>query len=224
MEAPDAAEAMGDAVLMAHAVLGCLAFALVFPVGGIIIRALRTRFTLWLHAGWQMVGWAMAVVTLGTGIWLANSDGYLSPGSLKYHVVVGLVATLGIVLQPVTGWMHHVLFKRVGGRTAWSYAHIVWGVAMVTLGAINGAFGLVLEHRETKYIIVYGVLAAVVWATWIGISAMAQLARRRTKQAKVVETSSYRDGSGSHHGSMGERGLGGQPGEKANAPTAHHSA
>lgn len=215
-------------MLLAHGVLGCLAFALIFPLGGILIRALRTRLALWLHVGAQMAGWAMAVVTLGTGIWLADSDGYLSPGSLKYHVVVGLIACLGIVLQPVTGWVHHLLFKRsggAGGRTAWSYAHIVWGVAMVTLGTLNGAFGLVLEDIATKYIVVYGVLAGVIWAAWMGISVMAQLARRRTQgQAKVVETGSYRDGSGSHDGSLGERGLVAGSGEKPDVPRGHHAA
>lgn len=163
--------------------MGCLAFALVFPTGGIIIRTLRSRLTLWIHAGWQVTGLAMAIATLGTGIYKALDEGYLSGPGLKYHVVVGLVAISGVMLQPVTGWVHHLLFKRVGGRTLWSYAHMFWGIGMVTLGAINGAFGLVLEHRETKYIVVYGVLAGLVWAVWMALSVFSQLARRKRMAA-----------------------------------------
>lgn len=160
-----------------HGVLGCLAFALFFPVGGILIRTVRSRFTLYIHAAWQTTAWLMALATMAIGIWLAG-DEYMGTS----HVAVGLVAVCSVSLQPFTGWVHHVMFKRVGGRTAWSYAHVFWGIGTVTLGIVNGGLGLQLAHAETKYCIVYGVLAAVVWLCWMGVSAFAQLKRRRARQ------------------------------------------
>lgn len=200
VEQAEAKAPIPASLVLAHGVIGCLAFAFVFPVGGIIIRALRWRATLWLHAGWQAAGLAMAVVTLGTGVYKALDEGYLSGPSLKYHTVLGILSICGVALQPVTGWAHHLLFKRSGGRTAWSYAHVLWGIAMVTLGTINGAFGLVLEHRETKYIIVYGVLAGAVWAAWMALSVFAQLTRgkkRAAARARAADANSSRTAGGS---------------------------
>lgn len=166
-----------------HGVIGCIAFAFVFPVGGIMIRALPFRFTLWLHAAWQMIGWMLAIVVMGMGLSYENGE-YIKAGN--FHAVIGLVACLGVIIQPVTGWVHHVMYKKLGGRTGWSYAHIVFGILVVTLGIINGGLGLWMEGKEQKYMIAYGVPAAAIWVVWLGISVLSQLKRSRSPTTRAV--------------------------------------
>lgn len=167
-----------------HGSLGCLAFGFVFPIGGIIIRTLRGRYVVYIHAAWQILGWAMAVVTMGTGIWMAREVEYLD----EYHVAIGLTAVCGVTVQQFTGWIHHRLYKKKGRRTLWSYVHVFWGIAVVTLGAINPPFGMQLAFAEIpKYYIVYGVPAAIVWLTWMIVSIVSQVKRARSGADKIVE-------------------------------------
>lgn len=161
---------------MAHGILGCLAFAFFFPAGGIIIRVLPYRWTIWLHTAWQLFAYAMAIATMAMGIWMAQSEAeYME----TYHARIGLVVVCVLFLQPFTGVVHHLGFKKSGGRTLFSYAHVFLGMALVTLGIINGGFGLQLAGAERRYVIVYGVLAAVVWLVWMGLSVLSQARRRR---------------------------------------------
>lgn len=153
-----------------------------FPTGGILLRALlpRWRHAVRLHAAWQAAGWALALATLGVGVRMADEEGYLRAGN--FHAVIGLVACVGVGVQPVTGWVHHRLYKKggVGGRTGWSYAHVAWGWGTVTLGVVNGGLGWWMEEVEGKYLVAYGVLAAAIWVLWVGTSVLSQLKGRRT--------------------------------------------
>lgn len=159
-----------NSVLMAHAVLGCLAFAVLFPIGGTIIRQMGAR-GLWLHAAWQSVTYAMAVAAMGCGIWMANATHQLG----EAHAIVGLVVVCGLVVQPFTGILHHALFRKRGRRTWVSYMHIFWGVPLVTLGIVNGGLGLELAGERAYVKIMYGVFAGLVWAVWLSTSMWAVL-------------------------------------------------
>lgn len=178
-EVSSSSEALESRIEKAHGILGCLAFAFFFPVGGIIIRRLPGPFTLWIHAIWQIIAWMMALVTLGMGIWMAKGTDYIE----TYHAIIGIFVIAGISIQPITGFFHHLLFKKVGHRTFWSYAHLFWGIPLITLGAINGGFGLQLNGADRVYCIVYGVFAALIWLIWMLVSVFSQ--RQRTARSKV---------------------------------------
>lgn len=138
---------------------------------------------------------------MGLGLWLARTIGYIELKHLQYHVAIGLVAVCGVSMQPVTGWVHHRIFKSTGGqRTGWSTVHVGWGIAVVTLGAINGGFGLVLAFAPRKYYFIYGVPAAAVWVTWMTVSVVSQ-ARRGRSQPKKIEEQSLRGGGDANHDS-----------------------
>lgn len=155
--------------------LGCLAFAFFFPVGGILLRLVPGRPAVWLHALWQILGWLAALSTLGMGVWMAKGTEYIESN----HAILGLFVIAAVSVQPVTGLVHHLRFKRVGRRTAWSYAHMAWGIPVITLGIINGGLGLQLNGAAAKYVIVYAVFAAFIWLCWMAVSVLAQVKRGR---------------------------------------------
>lgn len=135
----------------------------------------------------------LALVTLGMGVWLAKGTEYIE----TYHAIIGIFVIASICVQPVTGWVHHMFFKKTGTRGVWSFLHRFWGIGMITLGAINGGFGLQLAGADNKYVIVYAVMAALIWVVWMSISIVSQCfgGFRRRKAARL----------GSKVGSDGER-------------------
>ncbi|KAK2608308.1 hypothetical protein N8I77_006926 [Diaporthe amygdali] len=168
------AERVADNIQTAHGILGCLAFALFFPMGAVLIRIFPRRITVWLHAAWQIFTWCIALAVMAMGIWMARGNEYMQ----SYHAKIGLVVVSGLVLQPFTGLLHHLRFKKTGGRTLMSYVHIWWGIPLITLGTINGGFGLQLAGSSRTYTIVYGVFAAIIWVGWMILSFLSQCLKR----------------------------------------------
>lgn len=60
-----------ERVMIAHGTVMGLAFALFFPIGSILIRILSFSGLVWVHAATQLLGYALAIVGLGTGIHIA---------------------------------------------------------------------------------------------------------------------------------------------------------
>jgi hypothetical protein len=54
-----------------HGVLMGIATVLVFPIGGLIARLSKSRYTLWIHVGSQLFGLALLLAGFGAGIWTA---------------------------------------------------------------------------------------------------------------------------------------------------------
>lgn len=124
----------------------------------------------------------MAVTCLALGLYMAWGNAYLG----TYHAILGIIAVAGVFLQPISGYLHHRFYKKRHSRTGVSYLHIFAGIGFITLGAINAGFGLELNGADTKFMIVYGVFAALIWLIWMAVSAMAQL-RRGRQQAAALE-------------------------------------
>lgn len=56
---------------IAHGTIMGLAFALLFPTGGIIIRVLSFRGLIWVHAGLQTLTYTLALAGMGLGVYIA---------------------------------------------------------------------------------------------------------------------------------------------------------
>lgn len=56
---------------ISHGVLMGIATVLVFPIGGLIARLSKSRYTFWIHVGCQLFGLALLLAGFGTGIWTA---------------------------------------------------------------------------------------------------------------------------------------------------------
>lgn len=182
-------------IRMAHAVLGLLAFGLFFPLGSILIRLSSFRAAVWLHAAWQLFTLAMTVTTLGIGIRMAKDPTQAQNNFLSEpHTNIGLVTiSLLLVLQPATGILHHKSFRRWGNRTAFSYAHILYGIPLITLGAINGGLGLQLSAEPLKYTVTYGVLAGVVWVLWMSATLISHTRRESSLYQDTTKTVSGKE-------------------------------
>jgi hypothetical protein len=88
-----------DNVLMAHGIVGPVAWVLMFPIGAIAIRTLSFRGLIWLHAGWMILAYILVLSSMGLGIWLALTTGQLD----AYHSIIGLIVVCSLLFQPVTG-------------------------------------------------------------------------------------------------------------------------
>lgn len=185
------------------------AFAFLMPMGAILIRAARLRNLVWYHAAIMIFAYALALVGLGLGVYIAivpESQVFKLPLDLVIsrrscsltvfksqivasngHPIIGILVVGLLLLQPPLGIIHHYIFKRKQTRTIWSTVHVWWGRALVTVAIINGGLGLQLSGDIVKGEIAYGVIAGVIWLTWM-----------------VVSTSSY-FGSGDIRAGQGEK-------------------
>lgn len=89
------------------------------------------------------------------------------------------------IIQPVVGFIHHKVFKKLQKRQVWSYLHLANGRIGITLGIINGGLGLHLANASEYLKRVYAIVAAIMWALWMAVAIWAELRRiRRGRQAK----------------------------------------
>lgn len=86
------------------------------------------------------------------------------------HPIIGIIVVGLLLLQPPLGLIHHYIFKRKHIRTKWAIAHVWWGRALITVAIINGGLGLQLGGNSEKGEIAYGVIAGVIWLTWVIVS------------------------------------------------------
>lgn len=71
---------------------------ILFPVGSVIVRVVPGRFAVWVHAGFQMIAWAVYVAAVGVGIYLVSlvgdalpGGGFVSLASFSLLLVLGLL-------------------------------------------------------------------------------------------------------------------------------------
>lgn len=170
--------------LKAHGIIGPVTFVLLFPIGAIMIRLLSFPGLVYLHAAWQLIALALACVTLGLGLWLANTLDYRD----RSHAIIGIVAISGILVQPFTGLAHHLIYTRRGRPNVATYPHVWWGRAFIILGIVNGGLGLDLADDTHGGKTAYIVVAALMGALWIGVDVLALVRgfRSRDGNGKVL--------------------------------------
>lgn len=174
-------------ILVAHGVIASLAFVLLFPVGGILIRLFSFRGLIWVHAGLQAVTYVLYIVAFGLGIYMANTYNLMD----RAHVRIGIVLLVVLLAQPILGVVHHKMFKKHGKRTVWSQVHIWLGRIIIPLGMINGGLGLELAANASTdgHVIAYAVCAAVMGVAYIVAIVLGE--RKRRKAAANVTPPSY---------------------------------
>jgi hypothetical protein len=156
-------------ILKAHGVILPVAFVLMFPTGAVAIRLLSFPGLVWVHAGWMIITWLLAIAGMALGIWLANTSHQLD----RAHAIIGIVVVVALLAQPITGLTHHILFKRYVRPNAATYPHVWWGRAVITLGIINGGLGLQLANNTTNGKIAYAIVAAFMWLLWMTVIVIA---------------------------------------------------
>ena len=151
-------------IILVHAVLACVAFVALFPIGGILIRVATFTGCIWVHVALQSFAHVIYLAAFGLGIYLANSFGQMS----EAHAIIGIALFMILLGQPLFGYLHHKMFKKYGHRTFWSYMHLWHGRVAVLLGIVNGGLGIQLAGNVPKSrVIAYSVIAAIMGLAYI---------------------------------------------------------
>jgi hypothetical protein len=160
-----------------------IAFVILFPFGAIAIRIMSFRNLVWFHAGWMVFTYIIVLASMGMGVWIAVATNQID----TTHSIIGLVVVGSLLVQPVTGLVHHLLFRHRGRPNAATYPHIWWGRAIITLGIINGGLGLQLTENTTTGEIVYGVVAGAMWLLWMAVILLAFIKSRGKLEGETGE-------------------------------------
>ena len=198
---------------IAHGTIMGLAFVLFYPSGAMIIRLSSFPGVVWVHVGIQLFAYLFALAGLGLGIYIGVTPSYrvscsrvppslpetsfrlivepkpltnLYPQLNLYHPVIGLVVIGCLLIQPILGYIHHVMYTRKGKRTLWSTAHVWFGRVILTLGIINGGLGLRFAKNTRTGEIAYGVIAGVVWVSWLAVAVWATAYKKGEKGGRKV--------------------------------------
>lgn len=196
----------GDTLTTAHGTLASLAFVALFPAGAILIRVANFAGLVWLHAAIQTVGFLLFIAAFGLGIYIATQLSLLG----SYHPIIGIVLFVVLFSQPVTGLLHHKMFKTHGGRGIFSFLHLGIGRVVILLGLINGGLGLMLADATTGEKTAYAVCAAVVGVMYIAAAVFGEVRMSKRKAAGSAEGSTFSESKKGHQqlGSAADGGDG----------------
>jgi ABC-type multidrug transport system fused ATPase/permease subunit len=187
----------------AHGILACLAWVAIFPIGGIMIRLLSFPRLLWVHAGLQITGYCLYIAAMVLGILLSINPKFWRMHDK--HVIIGLILFVSFFFQGITGYVHHLMYKKEGRRTAVSFIHLWTGRVCITLAMINAGFGFQLTHKGTGtwQVKTYTVFAVVMWVLYVVSIVVGE--RRKRRQAKERAGANIAAVNGSTSDSGGSR-------------------
>jgi len=197
-----------ERVRLAHGSLAGIAFVGLFPIGAILIRLASFKGVVWVHAAIQAIATILYVAAFGLGIWMWTSaplDGHI-------HPIIGCVIFAVLLIQPLTGFLHHRFFvkraknaaagENISSRTWSSYLHLFTGRAVVLLGIINGGLGLWLAQVMGSLLYAYSALAGIMGFAYIVAIIVGEWRRSKQlrQQRREQPAQTHRLGSGSTAG------------------------
>ncbi|OAA68095.1 integral membrane protein [Niveomyces insectorum RCEF 264] len=163
-------------VLAAHGIIMALVMVVLYPLGASLMPLLGKWY---IHGIWQGLAYLLMWAGFALGVRTAQQRGLLFAGPGNTHTVLGTVTVAALGIQPFLGLLHHHLFKRTGGRTYVSHAHIWWGRVFMIIGIVNGGLGLKLASASHSLIVAYAVTSAVLFVAYIVAKAVGSLFLRR---------------------------------------------
>lgn len=164
--------------------MASVSFVILFPIGAIALRLFSGPAVVWIHAGYMLFVYAVVFAALGMGIWMAVVGSMVG----STHAVVGIVVLGGLVVQPVTGWVHHVMYGKRGRPDLAEGVHVWWGRAVVVLGIVNGGLGLKLAMQSTKNKMIYGIVAGIIGLIWMVAIFIVFINNRGVTKSELGET------------------------------------
>ncbi|KAK3065063.1 hypothetical protein LTS18_012044, partial [Coniosporium uncinatum] len=152
---------------VAHGIVMCVAFFLIFPLGGIVLRVLRISHLARWHGLLQSLGILLFTVGTGLGGWSAT---VARQALCDPHAIIGFFLIPLLLLQPAYGVIAYRYFLRTNGqRGRWSHVHTWLGRITVLVGIIDGGLGLQYSNASEGAEIGYAVAAVLVIAVWTGV-------------------------------------------------------
>lgn len=168
------------------------------PVGGILIRSgIKSAWVLRLHALLQSIGLLVFIVAAALGIYIIRQTSQFDPWE-DSHTKFGVAILALAFIQPVTGYVHHLIYKRRSaavtkgtslikpGRTTFGNAHIWLGRALIVAAMANGGLGIRLSGQRpyasnvTPKAIAYGVGTGLMFVLYVVFVVLGE--RRRSKE------------------------------------------
>jgi len=172
-------------VVIAHAVMGILAWVIFFPLGAVLIRLIKSPSAARTHGFVQVFAYSLFIAGAGMGIWMAKTTQQLD----AYHCLIGLVLLSVAGIQAFAGYLQHVLYKKGRRTVPLNFTHVWLGRALITLGMINGGLGLLLSSDGSRPdYIAYGVVTTIIWLCYITVVVVVQR-RKRPEQTQLKEAS-----------------------------------
>ncbi|POR37821.1 Uncharacterized protein TPAR_01969 [Tolypocladium paradoxum] len=189
-----------DGMVKAHGIIMTIVFLIGYPTGAFLMPVVGK----WLiHAGWQVL--AFAVMWIGFGIGKIAANRYDQVSARVYilrcilgmlantyqlpikwftepHVQLGTIVCIMMVLQPVLGWMHHRNYLKYQRRTPVSHFHMWYGRALLIIGIVNGGIGLQLARASTGYIVAYSVIAVIAVSMYVAGAIYGEMKLRGQKK------------------------------------------
>lgn len=155
-----------------------------------MIRLCHSPSTLWAHAGLQIGAYVMYTAAVGLGIYIALNPNL---GELQdKHPIIGLSLFGLLLFQAPAGWMHHLGYKKYGGRTLWSYIHLWIGRVAIPLGIVNAGFGFILSGTTGTGPTAYAAVAAIIWAAYLVSVVIGEQQRRKKLAESTISQMSMR--------------------------------
>lgn len=159
-----------------HGVVMAVGFLGLFPLGLVMIR-MNSGKGRPFKRHWRVQVLATTVAVVGAMIGGRLSKWHMPKTS---HQWLGVGIVVGLVVQSVLGWRHHVDFVRIKRRTWISHGHIWLGRFLVAGGLVNVVLGMLLAGKgagSVWLVVAVGVLEAAGLGYWLW------RAERQRKQA-----------------------------------------
>ncbi|KAK5628249.1 hypothetical protein RRF57_003964 [Xylaria bambusicola] len=157
----------------AHGIIMSIVMVVLYPIGS----ALMPLFGNWvLHGVWQMGSFFLMWAGFAIGVVLSQRTG-IEFGST--HTLLGTVVVALFGVQPIGGYLHHLHYVKYQKRGLVSYGHIWYGRVLLVLGIVNGGLGLELATADRSLVVAYSVVAAVLFAIYIGGAILGEVKRAR---------------------------------------------
>ncbi|KAI9772616.1 MAG: hypothetical protein M1839_002429 [Geoglossum umbratile] len=168
------------AVRLAHFVLMVGSILVILPLGALSLRVLNFPGLVAFHATTQLV--ALTFVFAGFGLGLYYRIKTFQAYSSQPHFILGTTIVGMLVLQPIFGFIHHSLYKKLQKRTFASYLHIWWGRIIFILALTNGVLGLKLTDsdigNQKPGFIVYSIIVGIIGTIYIAVTVGVQFKRK----------------------------------------------
>lgn len=173
-----------------HGAILAITFVVLFPTFASLLHLLpSSKPVVKIHASLQAISATLAIVGFGLGIYL-NSQVTIKG---KYHQTIGfIVIILLVIVQPILGIRHHVLFRRTQRKTWLAYAHRWQGRIMLSLGVVNGGIGYNLSRTGPSggprgALIAYGVVAGIVYVSYFGMLTFKAFKQRQVPRGNKAD-------------------------------------
>nr|POE54145.1 hypothetical protein CFP56_73416 [Quercus suber] len=153
-----------DRAVPAHAAMMVIAFVLIFPLGAVLLRAVKSVM---VHLVTQLIGCVFVIAGFGTAVWISTeynrTKHFQDP-----HQIIGLLICAFLLIQLGLGLAHHLIFKKTEKPTILGKIHMFLGPAILLLAIVNGGLGFRLAGERERNIVIYAVVVGVVTLVFLG--------------------------------------------------------